>query len=323
MLFRYFVREWRVFVGSHSSRVREKQKQEKCWRCKARVDDVETKPARSLAQVRDEIAKDVREEKRVSGLANLASEIEEQLGDGATLTEVAEELDLDLASVGPVLADGRLADDPRQSIPEVLRPALATAFQMDEEEPEIAPVESGRTYLVYEASNITPAAAAPFAEIEEAVEARWRAAQGMKAARAAADRVIARLGKGDSMAEALAAEERRVPPAQSVNMTREELARQRDQRIPPPLALLFSMAKNTTKKLDAGGNMGFFIVRLNDIEMDDIAEDDPLIGQAKRQMGPLIGEEYVEQFGQAMQQELGVSRNASAIEAVRKQLAGN
>ena len=83
------------------------------------------------------------------------------------------------------------------------------------------------------------------------------------------------------------------------------------------------MAKNTTKKLDAGGNMGFFIVRLNDIEMDDIAEDDPLIGQAKRQMGPLIGEEYVEQFGQAMQQELGVSRNASAIEAVRKQLAGN
>lgn len=289
----------------------------------ARVDDVETKPARSLAQVREEIAKDVREEKRVSGLANLASEIEEQLGDGATLAEVAEELDLDLASVGPVLADGRLADNPRQSIPEVLRPALATAFQMDEEEPEIAPVESGRTYLVYEASNITPAAAAPFAEIEEAVEARWRAAQGMKAARAAADRVIARLGKGDSMAEALAAEERRVPPAQSVNMTREELARQRDQRIPPPLALLFSMAKNTTKKLDAGGNMGFFIVRLNDIEMDDIAEDDPLIGQAKRQMGPLIGEEYVEQFGQAMQQELGVSRNASAIEAVRKQLAGN
>ena len=289
----------------------------------ARVDDVETKPARSLAQVRDEIAKDVREEKRVSGLADLASEIEEQLGDGATLTEVAEELDLELASVGPVLADGRLADNPRQSIPEVLRPALTTAFQMDEEEPEIAPVESGRTYLVYEASNITPAAAAPFAEIEEAVEARWRAAQGMKAARAAADRVIARLGKGDSMAEALAAEERRVPPAQSVNMTREELARQRDQRIPPPLALLFSMAKNTTKKLDAGGNMGFFIVRLNDIEMDDIAEDDPLIGQAKRQMGPLIGEEYVEQFGQAMQQELGVSRNASAIEAVRKQLAGN
>ena len=221
------------------------------------------------------------------------------------------------------MADGRLADNPRQSIPEVLRPALTTAFQMDEEEPEIAPVESGRTYLVYEASNITPAAAAPFAEIEEAVEVRWRAAQGMKAARAAADRVIARLGKGDSMAEALAAEERRVPPAQSVNMTREELARQRDQRIPPPLALLFSMAKNTTKKLDAGGNMGFFIVRLNDIEMDDIAEDDPLIGQAKRQMGPLIGEEYVEQFGQAMQQELGVSRNASAIEAVRKQLAGN
>ena len=54
-----------------------------------------------------------------------------------------------------------------------------------------------------------------------------------------------------------------------------------------------------------------------------IAEDDPLIAQARRQMGPLLGDEYAEQLGVAMREELGVSRNAAAIEAVRKQLAGS
>ncbi|MBO6526095.1 peptidylprolyl isomerase [Erythrobacter sp.] len=289
----------------------------------ARIDSIDSRPAQSLAQVRGEIADSLREEKRVRGLADLATEIEDQLADGATLAEVADEIDLELATVGPALANGRLFEDPQQTVPEVLQPALATAFQMDEEEPEIAPVNGGQTYLVYEVGDITPAAVAPYAEIEELVEARWRASEGMKAAQAAADRVIARLRNGDSIADALAAEDRRVPPAQSIDMTREDLARQRERRIPPPIALLFSMAEGTVKKLDAGGNAGFFVVKVDEIATDDIAQDDPLIAQAQRQMGPLLGDEYAEQLGLAMRQELGVSRNQTAIDAVRRQLTGN
>ena len=289
----------------------------------ARIDAVETTPARSLSQVRGDITDTLRAEKRVRGLADLASEIEEQLGNGATLSEVGEELGLELETVGPVLANGQLFDEPRGTVPEVLQPALATLFQMEVEEPEIAPIESGQTYLVYEVDDITPAAVAPYAQIADAVEARWRATEGMKAAQAAADRVIARVRSGKTMAAALAEEERRVPPAQSVDMTREDLARQREQRIPPPIALLFSMAEGTTKRLEAGNNAGFFVVDVDDITMGEIAGDDPLIAQATRQMGPLLGEEYAEQFSRAMREELGVSRNATAIEAVRAQLSGN
>jgi peptidyl-prolyl cis-trans isomerase D len=289
----------------------------------ARIDAVDTTPARSLAQVRGEITETLREEKRVRGLADLATEIEEQLADGATLAEVTEDLDLELSTVGPVLADGRMFQSPGQAAPDVLRPALATAFQMDEEEPEIAPVDGGQTYLVYEVGDITAAAVAPYGEIEQLVEAHWRAAEGMKAAQAAADRVLKRVRDGSTIGAALAAEDRRVPPAQSVDMTREDLARQRERRIPPPLALMFSMAEGTTKKLDAGGNAGFFVVAVDDITMDDIADDDPLIAQARRQMGPLLGEEYAEQLRLAMREELGVSRNPAAVEAVRKQLIGN
>ena len=289
----------------------------------ARIDIVDTRAARSLSDVRTTIVDTLREEKRVRGLADLAIEIEDQLSDGATLAEVADDLDLELSTANRVLADGRLAANPQETVPEVLRPALATAFQMEEEQPEIAPVEGGQTYLVYEVGDITPAAAAPFAEIQQAVEARWRAEQGQKRAQAAADRVLKRLRDGQTIAAALSAEKTRVPPAQSIDMTREDLARQREQRIPPPIALMFSMAEGTVKKLDAGGNAGFFVLKVDDIAMDDIAEDDPLIGQARRQMGPLLGEEYADQLRAAMREELGVSRNPTAIEAVRQQLIGN
>ena len=68
-----------------------------------------------------------------------------------------------------------------------------------------------------------------------------------------------------------------------------------------------------------GGYLGAELAKA----MDDIADDDPLIAQARRQMGPLLGEEYAEQLRLAMREELGVSRNPAAVEAVRKQLIGN
>ncbi len=289
----------------------------------ARIDSIDASPARSLAQVREDIATALREEKRVRGLADRASEIEERLEEGATLAEVAEDLGLELSNTEPMLADGRLYDRPAETAPELLAPAVSTAFQMDEEEPEIAPIENGQAYLVYEVADITPAATPPFGEIAEAVEARWRAAEGMKAAQAAADRVVERVRGGMTLAAALREEKRQVPPPRDVTMSREDLARQGARRVPAPLALLFSMAEGTTKKLKAGGNAGFFVVNVENIAMDDIAQDDPLIAQAKSQMGSLLGEEYARQLQVAMREELGVQRNPAAIEAVRKQLAGN
>lgn len=82
------------------------------------------------------------------------------------------------------------------------------------------------------------------------------------------------------------------------------------------------MAEGTTKKLEGRNKGGFYIVDLVNVTMEDIAEDDPLIAQARRQMGSLLGDEYADQLRIAMRKELGVERNQSAIDAVRKQLLG-
>lgn len=288
----------------------------------AEVESVERVGARSLADVRGDIATALREEKRVSGLADLAARVEEQIDEGATLPEIAAELKLAPSSTAPITASGEVYGSADGMAPTVLAPALATAFQMDEGNPELAVVDGGETYLIFEVTDVTPSAVAPLAEIRDAVTEAWRESEGKEAALAAANRVLARLAKGATMAEALAAERESVPSAERIDLTREELARQREERVPPPLALLFSMAQGTSKKLEAANNLGWFVVYLDTIALDTLAEDDPLIAMAKQEIGPLLGTEYAEQLRAAMREEMGVERNPTAIAAVRKQLSG-
>ena len=288
----------------------------------ARVDKINRIAARTLDQVRGDITNTVREEKRAKGLVDLASRIEEQLDDGATMSELATELKLTVATTKPITGQGQVYGSATEAAPALLAPALSTAFQMEEGEPEIAALDSGATYLLFEATDITPSAAAPLNEIRDMAVQAWRQSEGNKAAKAAADRVMARVAKGATLAAAIAAENKNLPGIEQVNLTREDLARQREQRIPPPLALMFSMAQNTTKRLDAGNDMGWFVVDLDKITVETMAKNDPLVSAALNQLGPVFGQEYVAQMRGAMRDELGVERNQTAIDAVRKQLAG-
>jgi len=288
----------------------------------ARVDSVETTPGRSLAQVRDELASTIREEKRVRALVDLAAQIEERIDDGETLTAIAQDLGLAVRSTPPVTADGGVYGTQGETISEEIAPVLETAFQMEESEPQVGEVARGDTFAIFETADITASAAAPLAEIREDVITSWKLAQGSQAARAAADRVLARLRDGATMASALAAEDVRLPAAEQIALTREDLARRGDQRIPPPLTLLFSMAEGTSKRLEATNNLGWFVVDLDDIELGEMAGDDPLIAQAQSQLGETVGQEYADQLVIAMREAMGVERNETAIDAVRRQLAG-
>jgi len=286
-----------------------------------RVDAVTNKTARSLDQVRGEIATALRAEKRTRALSELAGDVEQQIDEGNALTDIAKSLKVDLQTTKPVIADGRVYGSATERAPEVLAPALASAFEMEEGQPQIAALPGGESYLVFETSRITPSAAAPLAEIRPDVVAGWRQATGSASAKAAADRIIARVAKGQSIAQALAAESVTLPPADSIDMTREQLAAQ-GQRVPPPLALMFSMARNSVKKLQAPNDGGWFVVTLNAIEPGKIAPNDPLMAQASQSLGQLMGREYGDALRAAIRKEVGIERNRDAVVAVRKRLVG-
>lgn len=286
-----------------------------------RVDAIERTPARSLEQVSAGIAEQLLVEKRAAALADLSARVEEELDNGTSLTEMARELGVEVSSSPELTADGRIYGQPNLSAAPQLMSTVETAFQMEEGEPQLTEIVRGTDFMIFEASNIVPAAAAPLAEIKPEVTLQWRLAEGSKLARQAIDRIARRLKAGDSLDKALAAEEKKMPPVDRIDMNREELLAQ-GQRIPPPLALFFSMAQGTSKWLAASSDLGWYLVNLERISTEKVAADDPLIALTQAQMRQALSNEYQDQLVAAMRKELGVERNDAAIEAVRKQLLG-
>ncbi|MBC7160050.1 MAG: peptidyl-prolyl cis-trans isomerase, partial [Porphyrobacter sp.] len=284
------------------------------------VEDVSRIPARTLAQVRPQIAAALAQEQRQAAFAELLGRVDERLQDGESLSDIARELDLSLTTTRPATADGAIYGVAGESVPAELTPLLSTAFEMPEGEPQLAELARGERYAIFDVAQVTPSAVAPLSEIREQVAALWRRDQGARAARAAADRVIRRIASGSTLAAALQAEEPALPSPDRLSLSREDLSRA--GQVPPPIALFFSMAEGTVKKLDDRGDNGWFVVALEDIVAPEVPADDPIVGATLAQLGTVTGEEYAQQFVAAVSGAVGIERNPAAIEAVAAQLTG-
>ena len=290
-----------------------------------RIDKVETRPERTIEQVRGEIAAQIAKEKKRVALTELLTKIEDQLDDGSSLPDAAGELGTKVEKTPPILADGQVYLKAGEKAPEVLGRVLETAFTMDLEEPQLAEVEPGKTFVIFDVTEIEQSAPAPLKEIRDDVTAAYMMDKGFAAARKAAETVRSEVRKGKSLQEAVAGLKKALPPPRQIDMNREELARiqmQNRQKAPPPLALLFSMAEGTVKMLAAPQDTGWYVVSLEDIEPGKVADDDPILQSAQRELGGVIGNEYISSLRRAIRAEVGVKRNQSAIDAVAAQLGG-
>ena len=287
----------------------------------ARVDKIERIPARSLGEVRGTIAEALGVEKRNAAIADLVAEIEGEIDGGTALAEVAKAYGLKVETTPALLADGKAFGRPDVQIVPQLVPVLATAFQMEESEPQLAEVVAGKQFVVFEVARVDEASAPPLAEVREQAVAGWKRAQGAILARAAADRVAAKARGSAGLAAALAAEGK-PSELESIDLERRALLAQRGRNIPPPLVLMFSMAEGSVKVLEGPRNIGWYVVSLDDISTDPIDSEPGLLEQTRRQLAPTLTEEYRRQAAAAMRKELGTTRDDAAIAAVRKRLAG-
>lgn len=282
-----------------------------------RVDSVGQQAGRTLAQVRDEIARQLASEQRRRRLNEITAQIEDDFADGRSLSEVAGQYDLELVTTGPITATGQVYGT-QERAPEELARVISLAFEMDEGDPQLAETEAGTTFLVFDVSDIIATSTAPLAEIRDDVTLAWRRDRAMAAASEAANRILARIREGASLAEALAEEEVTLPPAQSLSLNRQQLAQQ--NQVSPVTMLFFSMAEGTAKRLEQGNS--WFVVELEDISAPDVPLDSPVIAATRQQLASTAGEEYIEQFVRAIQGSLDIETNQAAVDAVVAQLTG-
>ena len=286
-----------------------------------RIDNVTRTQDRTLASVRDEIAIELTATKRRRALADLASEAEEQLNGGAALPEVAEALGITVSTTGPVLESGERFGDGAE-LSDLVKSVVPTVFAMDEDsDAQIAIGPQGTQYILFAPGRVTPSAPPPFAEIKAQLRTDFQREKGLAAAKAASDKVLKAVAGGQTLAEAMAALKQDVPPVDSIDLSRRELVS--GGQVPDPLALMFTMATDSVKRIPAPQDLGWFIIALDEIETTDLAEDDPLLEQAQAELGRLRSREYAQVLQRAIAAEVGSTRNENAITAVRSQLTGN
>jgi peptidyl-prolyl cis-trans isomerase D len=287
----------------------------------ARIDKIERIAARTLGQASPAITEQLTGEKRVAAVADLVSEIEGEIDGGTALAEVAKAYGLKVETTPALLANGQAFGQAQVQILPQLEPVLKTAFQMEESEPQLAPVP-GEQFVIFEVARIDEASAPPLAEVREGALAAWKRAQGAILAKQASERIVGKVRSGMPLAQALAAENKAGFEREPINLERRQLLAQSQGRVPPPLVLMFSMAEGTAKTLEGPRDLGWYIVNLEDISTLPLDKEGALIAQTRQQLSGAIAEEYRDQATAAMRKELGVTRNDAGIAAVRKQLIG-
>ncbi|MBC2666407.1 SurA N-terminal domain-containing protein [Novosphingobium flavum] len=287
-----------------------------------RVDVIDQRPGKTLDQARAEISADLAAQKKRTALSDFSSKIEEEFDNGGSLGDVAKELSLTLQQTEPLTADGKVYTKGTPAPAELAR-VLQTAFSMEREgQPQLAEIEPGKKFVVFDVARITASAPAPLAEIRGDVASAYLLEKGAAAAKAAAEKVSAQARKGTDLGAALAGlGVAGLPPVQRLNINRQEFSRQANG-IPPALGLLFSMAQGTTKVLAAPGGQGWFVVSLAKIVPGTPQQAAPLLASATAELSQMTSREYAEQLRKAMRDAVGFKKNQIAIDAVSRQLTG-
>lgn len=287
-----------------------------------RIDGIENKPGRSLAQVRGDLSQQLAVAKRRTALTDFSAKIEDQFDKGSSLSDVAKELGLALSSTPPLLADGSVFGKAGTRSPPQLAKVIAAAFAMEgENQPQLAEVDPGKTFIVFDVGGIAPAAAPPIAEIRQVLINDVQLSKGAAAAKVVAQKIEDKVRSGGDLASLVAGLGLNLPPVQKVDMARQQFQAM-GQQTPPPLALLFQMAKGKVKLLGAPRARGWYVIQLKDAIPGQVAANDPRLGELAGSIAQLQSSEMSQQLRAAMRDDVGVKRNEKALAAVRNRLAG-
>lgn len=286
------------------------------------VDAVVTTAGKTLAQARPEIAASLARQRQDEALADLAGRIEDAISGGASFAEVVAENKLQAVTTPALLANGAAPDQPGYRGDPALPLLLKPAFEANpDDDATVETIGKGERYAVLSVAQVVPAAPIPLAKIRERVAADVVAARAAKRAKTVADAIAAKVNAGTPIEKAFAEAGMKLPAVQTARATRIELARLGD-RVPPPLALMFSMARPAARTLPAGNGEGWFVVKLDRIEAGDAGRVPGLVDATRSQFARVLGDEYAEQFAQAAREAVGVSINARAFAELKARLAG-
>jgi peptidyl-prolyl cis-trans isomerase D len=289
-----------------------------------KVEAVRSIAGKTLEQATPELTAELTKTKVQQALGSARDKIDDAIGDGATFDEIVADAKVQPQTTRPLLATGIDPTAPGAQIDPLLARLMPAAFAAEPgDDPQLVQTAEDGSFAVVAVGQVAPAAPRSLAEIRDQVVRDLVTERGLAAARRVAADVVAKVGRGTPLSQALQGTGLRLPPPQPLNASRGQLAAQAQRgEVPPALQLMFSMAPKRAKLLEAPGRTGWYVVYLDAIQSGNAAGNAQLIASTRQGLGGVSGRELAEQFTNAVKQAVEVRRDEAAIARLRSELAG-
>lgn len=286
------------------------------------VDSIVTTPAKTLADARATIVTDLTQQKTDQAVSAFVAKLGDEVDSGLTFDEVVKKYALTAQATPPVTAAGASPDQPGYAPAPELSVIVRDAFQVEaDDDAAVATLVPNKSFAFWRLDKIIPAAPRPLASVRDQVVAEARLDAASRAAKKAADAIVAKINAGTPMAQAVAGAGLKLPQPEPAGGKRLEIARA-GAKVPPPLALMFTMPQKRAKVLEIPNGQGWFIVYLDKIDRGNTTLEPGLIQATQQQLSRVVGDEYAAQFVTALKVQVGAKRDNAAIDAVKRSLLG-
>ncbi len=270
------------------------------------VADKQPSKVKSLAEVKDQIIADLTREEASNRLNALSTKIEDTLGSGAGLEEVATTTNAKLVKVKDIDASGNGPDGkPVADLPKSVS-FLQNAFKTAKGEiSELAPLDKSETsYFLVRVDDVTAPVLKPFDTAKPDVLAAWTLDQQTAEAKKAADAAVERLNKGETVAAVAGS----IKPE-----TTEPFVRTGSDKVMSPVAAA-AFKLEPGKAVVVPVDSTVYAVRLDSVLRADPKTDQAGVDEVKDQVQRALSADLNNQFVLALSKQIGVSINRAQID---------
>jgi peptidyl-prolyl cis-trans isomerase D len=278
-----------------------------------RVSGIQPETTTPLAEVRDELRRELALAEAGNRLPSLANQLDDELAAGLGLEEAARAVGLEPKTVAAIDAQGRNPEGTRAdalpSWPEFLPVVLETPAG------ETSLLEETATggYFVVQVNEITPQRVKSLDEARDEVAEAWRAGQRQELARERAEALLARAQESSSLDQLAGEQGVSVQPIGPVKRTDEGAGQGIDQAL---VRALFAAQLGKVADEAVAAGEGFALVALDEVIAADPATDPDAVERLRTELRADMEGDVLAQLEARLRQDYPVEIHAAALNRV-------
>jgi len=277
-----------------------------------RVSKIEAGQQPKLAEVRDQMANEVKQRLAGDAAYDASNKLEDAVNGGATVEEAAAKLGLTPVKVAAVDAHGNAPDGKPVPVLEGANDALSTAFDTTEGSDTQLLEGKKDTWFMIHVSGVTPSALKPLDAVHDQVVALWITKKQSEAAKARAEEILKAVKDGKPLDQAASAYKLTVSPVAPA--VRDAGFKPGATVSPEITARLFSLKPNEAAVVPARD--GYNVVRLTQVVAADPKSDAAGVEQVRTQLRQQIGGDIVATYVDALRARYGVTIDHQVVDQI-------